>query len=133
VILSGKIRTEMSYSANTVSFSTTGNKNFAVGSSVQGYRITLCGVPGSNEAYEHRSVGVCTSTVQSCHATIQDQSNTGRSNSFTDRVINHYYLSSGVITDGVVGTHVSFNAGTGFTINLTTTSASWQFLVEIWT
>lgn len=121
----------MSYSANTVSFGTTGLKTFNIGSAVQGYRISLCGIPGGIEQFEHRSVGVCTSTVQNCQTTLQDASQ-GISKSYTDRVVHLYTLVSGVITDAVVANHSSFSA-TGFTVNVTVTSASWQWLVEIWT
>lgn len=115
----------MSIHANTVSFGTTGTKNFNVGATVLWYKIKLCGVPGSNEGVDHRSQGLANSALQSCQSTI-----VGRSNSFTDRVVHHYTLVSGVITDAVVATHLSFNPGTGFSLSLTTTNAAWQWLVE---
>jgi hypothetical protein len=125
VTLCGKIRTAMSHLANTVSFGTTGIKNFNVGSNVLWYRISLCGVPGSTESFSHRSIGIANQTLQNCQTEI-----VGRSNTFTDRVIHHYNLSGGSIVDAVVASHASFNAGTGFSVNVTTTAAYWQWLVE---
>jgi len=117
----------MSYSANTISFNTTGVKNFAVGSSVQGYRISIAGTPTGIEGFDHRSIAVCTPTVQNCQATID-----GQTRNFTE-IAHLWTMSAGSIVDAIVGTHSSFNAGTGFSINLSTTSATWPLLVEIWT
>lgn len=84
---------------------------------------------GVTENFVHYSAGSCTSTKQMAHSIFWDSSG-GKTCSYFDRCVNHLTRESGVITEKIKATWVSFddNGGGdfGFTLNFTAADANFK-------
>lgn len=84
---------------------------------------------GTTENFTHLAYGTADGTNQMAHCAFQDTSS-GKTQSYTDRCINHKSRVGGVVSDVLTATFTSFddNGGGnyGFTINVTTLADSPQ-------
>jgi hypothetical protein len=113
----------MATKISNFSVTSTGSKSITgVPFPVAEIEFWLAQKPGTTENFAHISNGFADGTTQMAHCVFQDTTG-GKTQSYTDRCVNHKSRIGGVIGDAISATYTSSddNGGGdyGFTINVT--------------
>ena len=124
----------MSYAIGSFSHGTTGDASIAgLDFMPSGIRFTVGGRYGTTETVVCLSDGFTDGNNQVANSIYQDSTGS-RTKSYTNRCINHFKRVSGIITERIVATFVSFdnNGGGdyGFTVNFTVADSNYPIYFE---
>jgi hypothetical protein len=116
----------MAYEIGTVSYGSTGNKNYALAGPPKMVRVRAGSRFGTSESYMHESIGVYDGNICMCVSKFQDT--TGGITKNSTKIVSHYDRIGGVITEVLAAT-VSFS-GNNVVFNVSIANPNYQLIVE---